>query len=70
MICRRSILANIKTRLGCHRFRAIGIANSPEHKGTPEKARQIAAPESPKTTKPYGRTEDQIGLDEIERISI
>jgi Sodium/calcium exchanger protein len=38
--------------------------------GTIEKAQQIAAHESPKTTKLYDRTEDQISLDEIERIAI
>ena len=38
--------------------------------GTIEKAQQIAAHESPKTTKLYDRTSDQITLDEIERIVI
>jgi hypothetical protein len=38
--------------------------------GTIEKAQQIAAHESPKTTKLYDRTSDQITLDEIERIAI
>jgi hypothetical protein len=38
--------------------------------GTIEKAQQIAAHESPKTTKLYDRTSDQVTLDEIERIAI
>ena len=38
--------------------------------GALEKAQQIAAHESPKTTKLYDRTSDQITLDEIERIVI
>jgi len=35
-----------------------------------EKAQHIAAHESPRTTKLYDRTSDQIDLDEIERIRI
>ena len=33
-------------------------------------AEKIAAHESPKTTKLYDRTNDQITLDEVERIAI
>ncbi len=35
-----------------------------------EKAQQIAAHESPRTTKLYDRTNDQLSLDEIEKIQI
>jgi hypothetical protein len=35
-----------------------------------EKAQQIAAHESPRTTKLYDRTSDQLTLDEIEKIQI
>jgi integrase/recombinase XerD len=38
--------------------------------GTLEHAQQIANHESPKTTKLYDRTSDEITLDEIERIAI
>lgn len=38
--------------------------------GALEVAQQIAAHESPKTTKLYDRTSDEITLDEIERILI
>jgi hypothetical protein len=38
--------------------------------GSIERAQQIANHESPKTTKLYDRTSDQITLDEIERIVI
>jgi len=38
--------------------------------GTLEHAQQIAAHESPRTTKLYDRTSDEITLDEIERIGI
>ena len=35
-----------------------------------QKAQQIAGHESPRTTKLYDRTNDEISLDEIERILI
>ncbi len=37
--------------------------------GTLEKAQRMAAHESAKTTKLYGRTDDTITLDEVERIA-
>jgi hypothetical protein len=36
--------------------------------GSLEKAQMMAAHESPRTTKLYDRTNDQISLDEVERI--
>jgi integrase/recombinase XerD len=38
--------------------------------GTLEHAQQIVAHESPRTTKLYDRTHDEISLDEVERIRI
>jgi hypothetical protein len=38
--------------------------------GTLEKAQQTAAHSSPRTTKLYDRTNDELTLDEIERIQI
>lgn len=70
MIRRRAKAAGIKTKLGCHTFRATGITAYLENGGTLEHAQQIAAHESPRTTKLYDRTNDQITLDEIERIAI
>ncbi len=40
-----------------------------ENGGTLEKAQMMAAHESPRTTKLYNRTADQITLDEVERIA-
>lgn len=54
----------------CHTFRATGITAYLENGGTLEHAQAIAAHESPRTTKLYDRTRDQITLDEIERIAI
>jgi integrase/recombinase XerD len=52
----------------CHSFRATGIAAYLENNGMLETAQKIAAHESPLTTKLYDRTEDQLALDEIEKI--
>ena len=47
-----------------------GITNYLERGGTLEKAQAMASHESPKTTKLYDRSADQIKLDEVERIAI
>ncbi|MFN8626117.1 MAG: tyrosine-type recombinase/integrase [Candidatus Binatia bacterium] len=70
MIRRRARAAGIPTKIGCHTFRATGITAYLENGGTLEHAQQIAAHESPRTTKLYERTNGQVSLDEIERISI
>jgi site-specific recombinase XerD len=70
MVKRRAMAAGLSERVCNHTFRATGITAYLEAGGTIEKAQQIAAHESPKTTKLYDRTSDQISLDEIERISI
>ncbi|MEW4569535.1 tyrosine-type recombinase/integrase [Tautonia sp. JC769] len=70
MIRRRADKAGIRTAIGCHSFRATGITNYLEHAGTLEKAQQMAAHSSPRTTKLYDRTNDQVTLDEVEKIRI
>jgi hypothetical protein len=50
--------------------RATGITAYLENGGTLDHAQQIAAHESPRTTKLYDRTTDRVSLDEIERIAI
>ena len=70
MIKRRARDAGIETILGCHTFRATGITAYLENGGTIENAQMIAGHESPRTTKLYDRTSDEISLDEIERILI
>ena len=70
MIQRRAADASLSTAVCCHSFRATGITAYLENGGTLEHAQQIAAHESPRTTKLYDRTNDQITLDEIERIAI
>ena len=70
MIKQRAKAAGLPEEVCCHTFRATGITAYLENGGTIEHAQQIANHESPKTTKLYDRTSDQITLDEIERIMI
>ena len=68
MIRRRAVAAGIAEAIGCHTFRATGITAYLQNGGTLEHAQQIAAHQSPRTTKLYDRTRDEISLDEVERI--
>ena len=70
MIQRRAEDAGIKTRIGNHTFRATGITAYMKNKGTLENAQQIANHSSPRTTKLYDRRQDEISLDEVEKIAI
>ena len=70
MIKRRCRKIGLSHRICCHTFRATGITAYLENGGTIENAQAIAAHESPRTTKLYDRTGDEITLDEIERIGI
>jgi hypothetical protein len=49
-------------------FRVIGITPYLEAGGTLENAQAMAAHESPRTTKLYDRRNDQVTLDQVERI--
>lgn len=51
-------------------FRATGITAYLKNNGTLEAAQHIANHESPRTTKLYDRRQDEISLDEVERIAI
>ena len=70
MIKRRAAAAGISDTTSCHTFRATGITAYLANGGTIEKAQAIAAHESPRTTKLYDLTKDELTLDEIERILI
>jgi site-specific recombinase XerD len=70
MIKRRARSAGLPPEICCHTFRATGITAYLSNGGTLEKAQQIAAHSSPRTTKLYDRTNDELTLDEIERIQI
>jgi integrase len=70
MIKRRARDAGLPPNTCCHTFRATGITAYLENGGTIEKAQVIAAHESPRTTKLYNRTGDEITLEEVERIAM
>lgn len=70
MVKRRCAKAELGAAANCHTFRATGITAYLLNGGSLEKAQTIAAHESPRTTKLYDRTSDEITLDEIERIGI
>ena len=70
MVKRRAGAAGLPSSTCCHTFRATGITAYLENGGTIENAQMIAAHESPRTTKLYDRTGDEITLDEVERIAI
>lgn len=70
MIRRRAKAAHLPTTTCCHTFRTTGITTYLENGGTIENAQAIAAHASPRTTKLYDRTSDQITLDEVERIRV
>src|SRR5689334_20089432 len=66
MIKRRAKVAGLPYSTCCHTFRATGITAYLQNGGTLEHAQQIAAHQSPRTTKLYDRTRDEISLDEVE----
>ena len=70
MIQRRAADLGMRIQIGCHTFRATGITAYLEAGGTLENAQAMAAHESPRTTKLYDRTGDEITLGEVERIAI
>jgi site-specific recombinase XerD len=70
MIRRRAFAAGIKTRVNNHTFRATGITQYLRNGGRRELAQQMAAHESPRTTALYDRRDDEVAVDEVERILI
>jgi integrase/recombinase XerD len=70
MIRRRAAAAGIKTEIGCHTFRATGITAYLKNGGKLEIAQQMANHESSRTTGLYDRRNDEVSLDEVERIGI
>jgi site-specific recombinase XerD len=70
MIRRHAAAAGIRTKIGCHSFRATGITEYLKNGGKLEVAQQMANHESARTTGLYDRRNDQVSLDEVERIVI
>lgn len=71
MIQRRARAAGIRTRIGNHSFRATGItAYLKNPHSRLEVAQHLAGHESPRTTKLYDRRDEEVSLDEVEKIGI
>ncbi|RYH00036.1 MAG: integrase [Alphaproteobacteria bacterium] len=70
MIQRRAEVAGIDTAVCCHTFRATGITAYLKNGGTLEKAAHMANHSSTRTTQLYDRRNDEVSLDEVERILI
>jgi addiction module HigA family antidote len=63
MIKRRAQAAGLPYSTCCHTFRATGITTYLENGGTLEHAQTIANHESPRTTKLYDRTREELSFD-------
>ncbi len=70
MLGKRTIAAGIATDVCCHTFRATGITAYLKNGGQLELAQRMANHESARTTGLYDRRNDEVSLDEIERITI
>jgi len=68
MIRRRAVAAGINTPIGNHSFRATGITAYLSNGSALEHAQEMAAHESPRTTKLYDRTKERLTQDEVVRI--
>jgi integrase len=67
---RRALAVGIMAPIGNHSFRATGITAYLSNGGALEHAQEMAAHESPRTTKLYDRTNERLTQDEVERIRL
>ena len=70
MVRRRAAAAGISARINCHTFRATGITAYLKNGGALDRAQKLAGHASSKTTALYDRRDDEISVEEIERIVI
>jgi site-specific recombinase XerD len=70
MMRRRALAVGIMAPIGNHSFRATGITAYLANGGALEHAQEMAAHESPRTTKLYDRTKERLTQDEVERIRL
>ena len=70
MIRKRALAVGIMAPIGNHSFRATGITAYLSNGGALEHAQEMAAHESPRTTKLYDRTKERLTQDEVERIRL
>lgn len=70
MIGRRAEAVGIRTRIGCHSFRATGITEYLRNGGRLEIAQQMANHESARTTGLYDRRTGMLTVEEVERVTL
>ena len=70
MVRRCAVAAGIGTPIGNHSFRATGITAYLKNGGTLENAAAMANHASTRTTQLYDRRQDELSLDEVERIRV
>jgi site-specific recombinase XerD len=70
MVNARARAAGIDRPINCHTFRATGITAYLKNGGALEIAQQMAGHASPTTTQLYDRRNEDVALDEVERILI
>ena len=70
MIKRHAEAGGVPDSTCCHTFRATGITAYLANGGALEHAQEMAAHESPRTTKLYYRTKERLTQDEVERIRL
>lgn len=70
MVRRRALAAGLKTPIGNHTFRATGITTYLKNGGTLENAAAMANHASTRTTQLYDRRQDEISLNEVERVHL
>ena len=70
MVKRRARQAGLPTEISPHSFRGTGITEYLRNGGELEVAARIAGHESTRTTQLYNRLQEEVSLDEIERIHI
>ena len=70
MVKRRAVAAGLSASTCNHSLRATGITTYLKNGGRVEVAQQIAGHESARTTGLYDRRNDEVSLDEVERIVI
>jgi integrase/recombinase XerD len=70
MVRHRAAAAGIHAPIGNHSFRATGITAYLANGGALEHAQEMAAHESPRTTKLYDRTKERLTQQEVGRIRL
>ena len=70
MIKRRAVIVGLPSEISNHSFRGTGITEYLRTGGELESAAKIAGHESTRTTQLYNRVDEELSLDEIERIHI